>query len=35
MTLMQRLADEVLTHGTYSSLGGIVSHASMNELMES
>ena len=34
MTLMQRLAEEALTRGTYSSLGGIVSHASMNELMK-
>jgi 2-methylisocitrate lyase-like PEP mutase family enzyme len=33
MTLMQGLAEEVLTHGTYSALEGIVSHASMNELM--
>ena len=33
MSLMQRLAEEVLTHGTYSALEGIVSHASMNELM--
>ncbi len=35
MSLMQRLADEVLTRGTYSTLEGIVSHASVNELMES
>jgi 2-methylisocitrate lyase-like PEP mutase family enzyme len=35
MTLMQHLADELLTHGTYSSLDGIVSHARMNELMGS
>jgi 2-methylisocitrate lyase-like PEP mutase family enzyme len=33
MSLMQRLADEVLARGTYSVLEGIVSHASMNELM--
>ena len=33
MSLMQRLADEVLTRGTYSTLEAIVSHASMNELM--
>jgi 2-methylisocitrate lyase-like PEP mutase family enzyme len=35
LSLMQRLADEVLTHGTYASLDGIISHASMNELMSS
>jgi 2-methylisocitrate lyase-like PEP mutase family enzyme len=35
MSLLQRLAEEVLTRGTYSSLDGIVSHARMNELMES
>jgi 2-methylisocitrate lyase-like PEP mutase family enzyme len=35
MSLMQRLADEVLTRGTYSTLDGIISHASMNELMGS
>lgn len=33
MSLMERLAAEVLTQGTYSALEGIVSHASMNELM--
>jgi 2-methylisocitrate lyase-like PEP mutase family enzyme len=33
MSLMQRLADELLTEGTYSALDGILSHASMNELM--
>ncbi len=33
MTQMQRLAEEVLTHGTYSTLEGIVSHATMNDLM--
>jgi 2-methylisocitrate lyase-like PEP mutase family enzyme len=33
MTLMQRLAAEALTKGTYSALEGIVSYASMNELM--
>ena len=33
MSIMQRLADEVLKRGTYSMLEGIVSHASMNELM--
>jgi 2-methylisocitrate lyase-like PEP mutase family enzyme len=34
MTLLQRLTAEVLTEGTYSMLEGIVSHAAMNELME-
>jgi hypothetical protein len=33
MTLMQRLADEVLARGTFSTLEGILSHAGMNELM--
>jgi 2-methylisocitrate lyase-like PEP mutase family enzyme len=33
MTQMQRLAEEVLSKGTYSILEGIVSHASMNDLM--
>jgi len=33
MSLLERLAEEVLTRGTYSTLEGIVSHASMNELM--
>ncbi len=33
MTVMQRLAEEALTKGTYSALEGIVSHASMNQLM--
>ncbi len=33
MTLMQRLAEEVLGRGTYSTLTGIVTHASMNALM--
>ena len=35
ITLMQRLADEVLTRGTYSALDGAVPHARMNELMRS
>ena len=35
MTLMQRLADAALTAGTYSALEGILSHATMNELMGS
>ncbi len=35
LSLMQHLAHEVLTDGTYSALEGIVSHASMNELMQS
>ena len=33
MTQMQRLAEEVLTQGTYSTLEGITSHATMNDLM--
>jgi 2-methylisocitrate lyase-like PEP mutase family enzyme len=33
MTQMQRLAEEVLTNGTYTTLEGIVLHASMNDLM--
>jgi 2-methylisocitrate lyase-like PEP mutase family enzyme len=33
MTLVQRLAEEALTKGTYSLLEGIVPHASMNQLM--
>jgi hypothetical protein len=33
MTLLQRLAEEVLTKGTYSALEGIIPHAGMNELM--
>ena len=33
MTLLQRLAGEVLTKGTYSALEGIIPHAGMNELM--
>jgi 2-methylisocitrate lyase-like PEP mutase family enzyme len=33
LSLMRRLADEVLTRGTFSTLEGIISHASMNELM--
>ncbi len=33
MTLLERLASEVLTRGTYSALEGITSHATMNELM--
>ncbi len=33
MTLVQRLAEEVLTKGTYSALEGIIPHASMNDLM--
>jgi 2-methylisocitrate lyase-like PEP mutase family enzyme len=33
MTQMRRLAEEVLTKGTYTSLEEIVSHASMNDLM--
>ncbi len=33
MSLMQRLAEEVLMRGTYSALEGIITHASMNELM--
>jgi 2-methylisocitrate lyase-like PEP mutase family enzyme len=33
MTQMQRLVEEVLSKGTYSTLEGIVSHASMNDLM--
>lgn len=33
MTLVRRLADEVLTKGTYSALEGIIPHAEMNELM--
>jgi 2-methylisocitrate lyase-like PEP mutase family enzyme len=33
MTQMQRLAEEVLTKGTYSTLEAILSHAGMNELM--
>jgi 2-methylisocitrate lyase-like PEP mutase family enzyme len=33
MTQMQRLVEEVLSKGTYSTLEGIVAHASMNDLM--
>lgn len=33
MTLVERLATEVLTKGTFSSLEGIASHAALNELM--
>jgi 2-methylisocitrate lyase-like PEP mutase family enzyme len=33
MTQMQRLAEEVLTNGTYTTLEGITSHATMNDLM--
>ena len=33
MTQMRRLAEEVLTNGTYTTLEGIVLHASMNDLM--
>lgn len=33
MTLMQRLAEELRSEGTYSALEGIATHASMNELM--
>jgi 2-methylisocitrate lyase-like PEP mutase family enzyme len=33
MTQMQRLAEEVLSKGTYSTLAGILSHATLNELM--
>jgi 2-methylisocitrate lyase-like PEP mutase family enzyme len=33
MTEMLRLAEEVLAKGTYSTLEGILSHASMNELV--
>lgn len=35
LTLTQRLAEEVLTRGTYSTLAGIISHGSMNDLMSS
>ncbi|MEP6995309.1 MAG: isocitrate lyase/phosphoenolpyruvate mutase family protein [Acidobacteriota bacterium] len=35
MSLIRRLADEVLLRGTYSTLEGITSHASMNALMRS
>lgn len=35
MTVLQRLADEALKRGTYSSLEGIVSHGSVNELFGS
>jgi 2-methylisocitrate lyase-like PEP mutase family enzyme len=33
MTLVQRLAEEVLTKGTYSALEGSIPHSEMNELM--
>jgi 2-methylisocitrate lyase-like PEP mutase family enzyme len=33
MTLVQRLAEEVLAKGTYSALEGIIPHAGMNDLM--
>ena len=33
MTLVQRLAEEVFTKGTYSALEGIIPHAQMNALM--
>lgn len=33
MSFVQRLAEEVLTRGTYSGLEGIVTYAAMNELM--
>ena len=33
MTAFRRVAEEVLSKGTYSGLGGIVSHAEMNALM--
>ncbi len=33
ISLMERLAGEILTGGTYTGLQGIVTHASMNELM--
>jgi 2-methylisocitrate lyase-like PEP mutase family enzyme len=33
MTLVRRLAEEVLTKGTYSSLEGAIPHAEMNALM--
>ncbi len=33
VSLLQRLIQEVLTEGAYSELRGIVSHASMNDLM--
>ncbi len=33
MTQVRRLAEEVLTKGTYAALEGILSHAVMNELM--
>ena len=33
MTLVQRLAEEALTLGTYSTLEGIIPHAAMNDLM--
>jgi hypothetical protein len=34
LTLMRRLAEELRGRGTYSALDGILSHASINELME-
>ena len=33
MTLVQRLAEEVFTMGTYSALERIIPHAEMNALM--
>jgi 2-methylisocitrate lyase-like PEP mutase family enzyme len=33
MTVFRRVAEEILTKGTYSALDGIVSHADMNALM--